>query len=634
MFKATAQLARSAGRASLRRCTASPAVAAVRRPATVSRVPIGNPSGSVQSAAARAVMSHPPYSTQATTAVPTTDKNAAMFCFQCEQTRNGTGCTTIEGGVCGKTPEVAALQDLLMHLLKGTAMYASKTRALRTDALPIDKDIDVFIMKSTFATLTNVNFDGDRFKSYIGDALAVRETAKTEYIQACKTAGVAPESLEGPAAFAVADTSVQGLIATGKTVNIRDRRNELGEVTVGLQELIMYGLKGMCAYAEHADVLGQYDPKLGAFLNESLAFLSSKDALVVDKLLAMALRVGENNFRAMELLDAGGTGTYGHPIPTKVNVQPVAGKAILVSGHDLKDLEDILKQTEGKGVNVYTHGELLPAHSYPGLKKHKHLVGNYGSAWQLQKFEFSKFPGPILMTSNCLVEPREGYKNRIFTHGPVGWPGVRHIAGNDYSAIVKQALEMPGFTETKTPQEITIGFGRNAVLSVADKVIDAVKSGAIKHFFVIGGCDGAEGERSYYTKLAKSLPKDHVILTLGCGKYRFNKNDFGSIGGIPRLLDVGQCNDAYSAIQIAAALSKAFNVGLNELPISFAISWFEQKAVAVLLTMLHLGIKNIRLGPTLPAFVPAPVLDVLIKNYGIGGTNEPAKDFKVFANSL
>jgi hydroxylamine reductase len=341
----------------------------------------------------------------------------------------------------------------------------------------------------------------------------------------------------------------------------------------------------------------------------------------------MAMKVGEMNLNIMELLDAGGTEKYGHPEPTKVSVTNVKGKCILVSGHDLHDLELILQQTDGKGINVYTHGELLPAHGYPGLKKYKHLVGNYGGAWQLQKLEFTTFPGPIVVTTNCIIEPKKSYKDRIFTRNVVGWPGVKHIEGDDFSEVVSMAEQMEGFkADDPKPKEITVGFGRNAVMSVAPLVVDAVKSGQIKHFFLIGGCDGAEGERNYFRDVALNSPKDTVILTLACGKYRFNKMDFGEVAGLPRLLDIGQCNDAYSAIQIAGALAKAFNTDVNGLPLSFVISWFEQKAVAVLLTLLHLGVKNIHLGPHLPAFATPNMLDMLVKTFNLTPTGNATID--------
>jgi len=392
-------------------------------------------------------------------------------------------------------------------------------------------------------------------------------------------------------------------------------------------ELLTYGLKGMAAYADHAHILGHDDDDVFAFFHEALDFLT-RENLTVDELVAMNLRCGEVNLKVMELLDAANTGTYGHPEPTVVRVTPVAGKALLVSGHDLKDLEQILEQTAGKGINVYTHGEMLPCHAYPELKKHEHLVGNYGGAWQDQRKEFEAFPGSIVMTTNCIQKPKESYMGRIFTCGLVAWPGVAHIADGDFTPAIDAALAADGFAADETEKTIMVGFARNAVLGVADKVIDAVKGGAIRRFFLIGGCDGAKTGRNYYTELAESVPDDCVILTLACGKYRFNKLEFGDIGGIPRLLDVGQCNDAYSAVQIAVALANAFETDVNSLPLSLVLSWYEQKAVCILLSLLHLGIKNIRLGPSLPAFVTPAVLNVLVENFNIMPTTTANDDLK------
>jgi hydroxylamine reductase len=419
----------------------------------------------------------------------------------------------------------------------------------------------------------------------------------------------------------------EALLAQGRAVSGLTRRDRFGADIAGLQELLLYGLKGMAAYAEHARVLGHENDSVYAFIEEVLFYLA-EEIPSVDSLLAVNLQCGEVNLRVMELLDTANTGAYGHPVPTPVRVEPLQGKAILVSGHDLKDLAQLLVQTEGTGINVYTHGEMLPAHGYPGLKKFKHLAGNYGGAWQDQKTEFAKFPGAILMTTNCIQEPQENYGKRIFTSGFVGWPGVTHIANGDFSPVIAAALAAPGFAEDGPDKTILVGFGHNAVLGVADQVVAAVKSGAIKHFFLVGGCDGARSGRDYYTQFAESVPDDCVILTLACGKYRFNKLDFGAIGGIPRLLDVGQCNDAYSAIQIAAALAKAFNCGVNDLPLSFVLSWYEQKAVAVLLTLLHLGVRNIRLGPTLPAFVTPNVLKVLNEKFNLMPIKTAEQDLK------
>ncbi|MCL6629186.1 MAG: hydroxylamine reductase, partial [Armatimonadetes bacterium] len=455
-------------------------------------------------------------------------------------------------------------------------------------------------------------------------AAEIRDKAKALYEQAAQKAGKTPENLGGAASWTPADDQA-GLVEQGAAVGVESRKAKYGDDITGLIELITYGLKGAAAYADHAQILGQEDDGVYAIFHEILDYLAG-DSFDVGELLAKALKVGELNLKVMELLDAANTGAYGHPVPTAVRITPVKGKAILVSGHDLKDLEELLKQTEGLGINVYTHCEMLPAHGYPGLKKYKHLVGNYGSAWQNQAKEFDEFPGAILMTTNCIQKPRDTYKARIFTTGLVAWPGVSHVTNKDFSPVIQAALEAPGFQEDEEEKTIMVGFGRNAVLSVADRVIDAVKSGAIRHFFLVGGCDGAKPGRSYYTEFVEKTPQDTVVLTLACGKYRFNKMDLGDIGGIPRLLDIGQCNDAYSAIQIAVALANAFGVGVNDLPLSLILSWYEQKAVAILLTLLYLGIKNIRLGPSLPAFVTPAALQVLVDNYGIKPISTPDED--------
>jgi hydroxylamine reductase len=390
---------------------------------------------------------------------------------------------------------------------------------------------------------------------------------------------------------------------------------------------LIYGVKGLAAYTDHARILGQEDPAVYAFIYEAMA-ATLDEALGADDLVGLALKCGEVNLRAMELLDAGNTGTYGHPVPTKVPLGAKQGKAILVSGHDLKDLDDILKQTEGKGINVYTHGEMLPCHGYPELKKYPHFYGHYGTAWQNQAKEFAAFPGAILMTTNCIQKPAESYKDNIFTTGLVGWPGVQHIADKDFRPVIDKARAMPGFAQDTPGKEVMVGFGRNAVLGVAGPVIEAVKSKAIRHFFLVGGCDGAKPGRNYYTELVEKIPSDCVVLTLACGKFRFFDKDLGDIGGIPRLLDVGQCNDAYSAVKIAMALAEAFECGVNDLPLSLVLSWYEQKACVILLSLLHLGIRDIRLGPSLPAFITPNVLDVLVKNFNIMPIGTPDEDLK------
>lgn len=542
----------------------------------------------------------------------------SMFCYQCEQTAKGTGCT--KAGVCGKSPEVAALQDLLVHATKGISMYAHRARQLGVQ----DHDVDVFVIKALFTTVTNVNFDTARLEGLLRQAAEIKEKACTLYADACAKAGNAAEDLDGAAKWQPAG-DVDGLIADGQRVGIESRKTALGDDITGLQELLTYGLKGTAAYVDHALILGKEDDSLFVFFHEALDFLCKEDP-TVDELLGMNLKCGEVNITAMALLDAANTGIYGNPVPTQVRVEPVKGKAILISGHDLKDLEELLKQTEGKGINVYTHGEMLPCHGYPELKKYAHLVGNYGGAWQDQAKEFDAFPGAILMTTNCIQRPRDSYMKRIFTCGLVAWPGVRHIADSNFAPVIEAALEAEGFTDDGSDKEITVGFGHNAVLGVADKVIEAVKSGAIKHFFLIGGCDGAKSGRNYYTDFARAVPEDCVIMTLACGKYRFNKLDFGDIGGIPRLLDIGQCNDAYSAVQIAVALAEAFDTDVNGLPLSFILSWYEQKAVCILLSLLHLGIKNIKLGPTLPAFVTPAALNILVEKFAIAPIKTAEED--------
>jgi len=543
-----------------------------------------------------------------------------MFCYQCEQTAKGEGCTRF--GACGKDPDVAALQDLLVHAAKGISQYAYRAGKLGVH----DHKIDLFVVEALFTTVTNVNFDADRLEGLLRRAAVVKENASALYHGAATKAGNIEEELSGPAVWQPA-ADREGLVTEGLEVGIPVRREQRGEDIMALVELLTYGLKGTAAYADHAYILGKEDQAVYMFFHEALDFLT-RDDLAVDDLLAMNLRCGEVNLRVMELLDHANTGAYGNPEPTAVRIEPVKGKAILVSGHDLKDLAELLKQTEGEGINIYTHGEMLPAHGYPELKKYKHLVGNYGGAWQDQQKEFDAFPGAILMTTNCIQSPHDTYKARIFTSGLVAWPGVTHIENNDFAAVIEAALEADGFTEDGSDKTIMVGFAHNAVMGVADTVIEAVKGGDIRHFFLIGGCDGARSGRNYYTELAETVPEDCVILTLACGKFRFNKLDFGDIGGIPRLLDCGQCNDAYSAIQIAVALADAFDTDVNSLPLSLVLSWYEQKAVCILLTLLHLGIKDIRLGPSLPAFVTPAVLQVLVDTFGIKPIGTVEDDLK------
>ncbi len=543
-----------------------------------------------------------------------------MYCYQCEQTAKGQGCTV--SGVCGKTPETSDLQDLLVYVAKAVAMYGHRARVLGAS----DAKVDKYLIEALFTTVTNVNFDPARIEKIIAYGQEVIADAKKLYESVCASKGQTPETISDLDNWQFPQTRDE-MVKESASIGIARKLSDLGEDVTGLQELITYGLKGTAAYADHAMVLNVMEDDALAFFHESLNFLTTAEAKELGNLVPMAMKVGEVNLKVMELLDKANTDTYGHPEPTVVKVSPVKGKAILVSGHDLKDLDLLCQQTEGKGINIYTHGEMLPCLAYPKLKKYSHLVGNYGGAWQDQQKEFADFPGPILMTTNCIQKPADSYIKRIFTTGLVAWPDVVHIGENkDFSPVIDAALAADGFTEDAPEKTITIGFARNAVMSVAGAVVDAVKAGQIKHFFLIGGCDGAKPGRNYYTELAEAVPDDSVILTLACGKYRFNKLEFGDIGGIPRLLDVGQCNDAYSAIQIAVALANAFGCGVNDLPLSIVLSWYEQKAVCILLTLLHLGIKNMRIGPSLPAFVTPAVLNVLVENFGIMPTGDAKAD--------
>lgn len=545
-----------------------------------------------------------------------------MFCYQCEQTtrsETGDGCATAKG-VCGKDSTTADLQDLLVYAIKGIAQYATRARVLGKT----DKEADGFILFGLFTTLTNVNFTASRFVSLIQEAAEHRDRVKALYESAAQQQGITPEILTGAAAWIPATTQAELLIQAKLGAMNKDVET-VGEDIVGLRAMMIYGIKGLAAYAHHAHALGYEDEEVYARLETALDLLAS-DPTDAGVLLNGNLEVGAINLKVMELLDAANTGRFGQQSPANAKISHVKGKAILVSGHDLQDLYVLLEQTKDKGINVYTHGEMLPAHAYPKLRDYPHLVGNYGGAWQNQNADFAAFPGAIVMTSNCLVEPAASYRQRIFTSGPVGWQGVRHIANGDFTPVIQAALALAGFQDDEAERTLTVGFGHHAVLGVADKVIDAVKTGAIKHFFLIGGCDGAAPGRNYYSELAEMTPPDTVVMTLGCGKYRFHEHDFGNIGGIPRLLDIGQCNDAYSAIKIASALAGAFECGVNELPLSLMISWFEQKAVAVLLSLLSLGIRGIHLGPTLPAFLTPTVLAILVEKFDIKANGEPAAD--------
>ncbi|MBR8343809.1 hydroxylamine reductase [Burkholderia ambifaria] len=545
-----------------------------------------------------------------------------MFCYQCEQTdRTGArpGCASAKGN-CGKDSTTADLQDLLVHAVKGIAQYGA---IARTMGVP-DREAERFVLYAMFTTLTNVNFHAARFVTLLREAAQTRDRVKAACEAHARAAGTALPVLHGPAEWQPAD-DLAGLLKQAASVGIDAGLDTVGADIVGLRALVLYGLKGVCAYAHHAQVLGYERDDIYEGVDAALAFLAGNPA-DVDALLAHALDLGRLNLTVMELLDNANTGRFGAQQPSAVRVSPMAGKAILVSGHDLGDLHALLEQTAGTGIRVYTHGEMLPAHAYPSLKAFPHLAGNYGGAWQDQQSDFARFPGPILMTSNCIIEPLPQYRQRIFTTGPVGWPGVRHLEHHDFPTLIRVAQALPGFQATAPEETITVGFGRHAVLGVADKVIDAVKAGQIRHFFLIGGCDGAAPGRNYYTEFAEQAPDDTVVMTLGCNKYRFNRHAFGDIGGIPRLLDIGQCNDSYSAIRIATALADAFECGVNDLPLSLVISWFEQKAAAVLLTLLALGIRNIRLGPTLPAFVTPGVLAVLVDQFGIQPIGDAGAD--------
>jgi hydroxylamine reductase len=540
-----------------------------------------------------------------------------MFCYQCEQSQKGNCHTQL--GVCGKDETTAILQDVLIYSAKGLAKYSHRLRKLGFKNDVYDK----FLLDALFTTVTNVNFDPERIKLYLAKAEELIAEAGAEYTAKMKEAGKTPESFDKYVDFKY-NKNTSSLLLFGGTLSLDAKRNEKGADIVGVEELILYGVKGLASYAHHAAVLGAHNDEVYEYINFIMDYLTDEHPL--EDLFGQALEVGRINLLTMETLDKAHTGSFGHPVPTALRIHPLKGKAILVSGHDLKDLEALLKQTEGKGINVYTHGEMLPAHGYPELKKHKHLAGNYGGAWQDQHKEFDAFPGAILMTTNCIQKPKASYIDRIFTGGLVAWPDVKHIEGMEYKELIDCALAMDGFQEDGDDKTILTGFGHNAVLSVADKIIENVKSGAIKHFYLIGGCDGAKSGRNYYTEFAQSVPEDSIIMTLACGKFRFNKLEFGDINGIPRLLDIGQCNDAYSAIKIASALAEAFDTGVNELPLSFIISWYEQKAVAVLLTLLHLDIKNIKLGPTLPIFLEPNVLNLLVEKYQIAPISTVEED--------
>jgi hydroxylamine reductase len=538
-----------------------------------------------------------------------------MFCYQCEQTAKGTGCTV--QGVCGKQPDVAALQDLLIYALMGLSQVAVEGRKMGIS----EPDVNVFTVKAAFSTLTNVDFDPARFAALIHEAVKERDQLKEKV----KAAGGRTDLPDGPTSF-MPRSSERDLVAQAETVGLNSYPADNADI-LSLKHTVLFGLKGVCAYADHAQILGQEDEHVYTYVHEALAAIQRDDLSLTDW-VNLTLRCGEAAVKSMALLDAGNTGTYGHPVPTRVPLGHRKGKAILVSGHDLLDLEALLNQTRDKDITVYTHGEMLPTHGYPKLKQYDHFYGHFGGAWQNQTREFPDFPGAILMTTNCLQRPKNEYKNNLFTSGLVGWPGIAHITDLNFKPVIDRALELPGFSDDQNGREVTVGFARNAVLEVADQVIGAIKNGAIRHFFLVAGCDGAKPGRNYYTEFVEKVPTDCVVLTLACGKFRFFDKDLGDIGGIPRLLDVGQCNDAYSAVQIATALASALDMKVHELPLSLILSWYEQKAVCILLALLHLGLKGIRLGPSLPAFITPNVLDTLVKNFDLKPIQTADEDLK------
>ncbi len=540
-----------------------------------------------------------------------------MFCYQCQETAGCKGCTM--SGVCGKKPDVAAMQDLLIYATKG---LSAVTTQLRKEGKEVGKDVNHLVSVNLFTTITNANFDKEAIIARIKETLEVKENLLAQVKDASVLPAAAVWNGSEDTFEAKAASDEVGVLST-KDEDIRS-----------LRELITYGLKGLAAYTKHANALLEDDPETDAFLQEALA-KTLDDSLTVDDLVALTLETGKYGVNGMALLDKANTQAYGNPEITKVNIGVGKNPGILISGHDLKDLEMLLEQTQGTGVDVYTHSEMLPAHYYPAFKKYPNFVGNYGNAWWKQKEEFESFNGPILMTTNCIVPPKDSYKDRLFTTGAAGYPGCKHIDGaygekKDFSEIIELAKKCPAPTQIEQG-EIVGGFAHEQVFALADTIVDAVKSGAIKRFFVMAGCDGRQKSREYYADFAKALPKDTVILTAGCAKYKYNKLDLGDIGGVPRVLDAGQCNDSYSLALIALKLKEVFGLDdINDLPISFNIAWYEQKAVIVLLALLYLGVKNIHLGPTLPAFLSPNVANVLVQNFGIAGIGTVEDDIKLF----
>lgn len=557
------------------------------------------------------------------------DLDYEMFCYQCEQTANGKGCTRL--GVCGKTPEIANLQDLLIYQVKGISCYG---KVLSELGHPIEKAVIAFIESVLFTTLTNVNFDAEVHVQLLQESQKIKDSLREKV-----SASEGSSNLHDSDYCSCHTAQAQYRLPSTKSEMLHDAPiagimydKSLDPDIRSLWQTILYGLKGISAYGHQARELGYCSDQVDSFYITALESLTD-DRLTVEELIRMTMRTGEAAIEVMKVLDEANTSVYGNPSPHTVNVHIRKGPFIIVSGHDLKDLEMLLRQTEGTGINIYTHGEMLPSHGYEGLKKYPHLVGNFGGAWQDQQKQFDGIPGCILMTTNCLMRPRESYKDRIYSTNVVGWEGVKYIpkkpdGTKDFSEIIRHSLELGGFTQDVEPHEILVGFGHHATLSYADKIVQAVESGKLRHFFLIGGCDGARPGRNYYTDFAQLVPKDCMILTLACGKYRFNKMDFGEVAGLPRLLDIGQCNDVYSAIRIATALADAFNTDVNGLPLSLIISWYEQKAVADLLALLSLGIRNIYLGPELPAFLSPNVLQYLVDTFHLRKITNPEDDIK------
>lgn len=557
------------------------------------------------------------------------DLDYEMFCYQCEQTANGKGCTRL--GVCGKTPEIANLQDLLIYQVKGISCYG---KVLSELGHPIEKAVIAFIESVLFTTLTNVNFDAEVHVQLLQESQKIKDSLREKV-----SASEGSSNLHDSDYCSCHTAQAQYRLPSTKSEMLHDAPiagimydKSLDPDIRSLRQTILYGLKGISAYGHQARELGYCSDQVDSFYITALESLTD-DRLTVEELIRMTMRTGEAAIEVMKVLDEANTSVYGNPSPHTVNVHIRKGPFIIVSGHDLKDLEMLLRQTEGTGINIYTHGEMLPSHGYEGLKKYPHLVGNFGGAWQDQQKQFDGIPGCILMTTNCLMRPRESYKDRIYTTNVVGWEGVKYIpkkpdGTKDFSEIIRHALELGGFTQDVEPHEIIVGFGHHATLSYADKIVQAVESGKLRHFFLIGGCDGARPGRNYYTDFAQLVPKNCMILTLACGKYRFNKMDFGEVAGLPRLLDIGQCNDVYSAIRIATTLADAFNTDVNGLPLSLIISWYEQKAVADLLALLSLGIRNIYLGPELPAFLSPNVLQYLVDTFHLRKITNPEDDIK------